>query len=69
MKKHIAQILAFLLSLCMVQAMAEVAAIDAKVVRINKYGHAKLDITEADFTEAGFDLGDIVTVTSGNYTA
>ena len=68
MKKHIAQILVFLLSLCMVPAMAEVVTIDARVVRINKYGHAKLDITEADFTGAGFDLGDTVTVTSGSYT-
>ena len=68
MKKHIARILVFLLSLCIVPAMAEAANIDAQVVEINEYGHAKLDITEADFTGAGFDLGDIVTVTCGSYT-
>jgi len=68
MKKHIARILVFLLSLYMVPAMAEAAAIDAQVVGISEYGHAKLDITEADFNGAGFDLGDIVTVTCGNYT-
>lgn len=68
MKKHIACFLVFLLVLWMVPTMAEVAAMDAKVVGINEYGHAKLDITEADFTGAGFDLGDIVTVTCGSYT-
>ena len=67
MKKQIALILVFLLSLCMVPTMAEAAAIDARVVEINEYGHAQLDITKADFTGAGFDLGDIVTVTCGSY--
>lgn len=68
MKKHIALILVLLLSLCMLPTMAEVPAIGAKVVEINEYGHARLDITEADFNRAGFDLGDIVTVTCGSYT-
>lgn len=68
MKKPIALILVFLLALWMVPAVAEVAAIDAVVVGINEYGHAKLDITEADFTAAGFDLGDVVTVTCGSYS-
>lgn len=68
MKRRITWILVFLLSLGMLPSMAEVPTIDAKVVRINEYGHAKLDITEADFTRAGFELGDIVTVTCGGYT-
>ena len=67
MKKLSALILVFLLILCIVPAMAEVPTVDAKVTRINKYGHAQLDITEAEFTRAGFDLGDIVTVTCGSY--
>ena len=61
-------LLVFLLALCVIPAMAEAVSISCKVVRINEYGHAKLDITEADFRKAGFELGDIVTVTSGSYT-
>lgn len=68
MKKYTALILVFLLSLCWVPAMAEAAAIGARVVGIDKYGQAQLNITQADFTGAGFDLGDIVTVTCGSYT-
>lgn len=67
MKKMIALFLVFLLTLSVVPAMAEGPAMDARVVGINEYGHAKLDITEADFSRAGFDLGDIVTVTCGSY--
>ena len=67
MKKHIAIILAFLLTVMTASGIAEATAIDATVVRINEYGHARLDITEADFSKAGFDLGDIVTVTCGSY--
>jgi hypothetical protein len=68
MKRLLCAILVFLLVLGMVPAMAEAVAISCKVVRINEYGHAKLDITEADLIKAGFALGDIVTVTSGSYT-
>ena len=67
MKKLSALILVFLLTLGIVPAMAEAPAIDARVVRINEYGHANLDITEAEFARAGFELGDIVTVTCGSY--
>ena len=67
-KKHIAFFLAFLLSVLLVSGTAEVPAIGAVAVQINEYGEAKLDITEADFIGAGFSLGDIVTVTCGNYT-
>ena len=68
MKRFLCTVLAFLLILCAVPVTAEAVAISGKVVRINEYGHAKLDITEADFTGAGFALGDIVTVTGGSYT-
>ena len=67
-KKHIALILVFLLSLCRVPTMAEANTISASIVGIDKYGHAQLDITKAEFTRAGFDLGDIVTVTCGSFT-
>ncbi len=39
-----------------------------KVTEIEKYGHALLDITIADFENAGFALGDVVTVTAGTYS-
>ena len=68
MKRFFCVLLVFLLALCVIPAMAEAVSISCKVVRINGYGHAKLDITEADFRKAGFELGDIVTVTSGSYT-
>ena len=68
MKKSIPLFLVLLLTLSVVLAMVEGPAIDARVVGINEYGHATLDITEADFSRAGFDLGDIVTVTCGSYS-
>ena len=68
MKRFLCAVLVFLLLLGAVPVMAEAVAITGKVVKINEYGHAKLDITEADFTGAGFALGDIVTVTGGGYT-
>ena len=39
------------------------------VTEIEKYGHAVLDVTIADFEALGFTLGDVVTVTAGDYTA
>ena len=41
--------------------------IQANVIKIEKYGHAVLDITTADFIAAGYDLGDIVCVNFGTY--
>ena len=41
--------------------------IQANVIKIEKYGHAVLDITTADFIAAGYDLGDIVCVSFGTY--
>lgn len=68
MKRLLCAVLACLLVFCTYPAMAEAVTIRCKVDRINEYGHAKLDITEADFTGAGFALGDVVTVTAGSYT-
>ena len=68
MKKHVAHVLVFLLSLMMFSGMAEAAYIGAMITGIDTYGQAWLDITEADFHGAGFDLGDVVTVTCGSYT-
>ena len=39
------------------------------VTEIEKYGHAVLDVTITDFEALGFTLGDVVTVTAGDYTA
>ena len=41
--------------------------IKGKVEQIEKYGHARLDISIDDFNNAGFALGDIVTVSAGSY--
>ena len=39
------------------------------VTEIEKYGHAVLDVKITDFEALGFTLGDVVTVTAGDYTA
>lgn len=36
--------------------------VQATVIKIEKYGHAVLDVTTADFIAAGYNLGDIVCV-------
>ena len=41
--------------------------VNATVIEIEKYGHAVLDITTADFTDTGYDLGDIVCVSFDSY--
>ncbi len=42
--------------------------VQGDVIEVEKYGHAVLDITVEDFLEAGFALGDIVTVEAGSYS-
>lgn len=42
-------------------------AVSATVIEIEKYGHAVLDITTADFTDIGYELGDIVSVRFDSY--
>lgn len=45
----------------------EVKSIQATVIEIEKYGHAVLDITTADFTGNGYELGDVVSVQFGSF--
>ena len=51
------------------RSLSDSLAVSAKVTEIEKYGHAVLDETIADFNAKGFELGDIVTVTAGDYSA
>ncbi|MBR4501154.1 MAG: tyrosine-protein phosphatase [Clostridia bacterium] len=46
-------------------AAVEEATVTGRVTEIEKYGHALLDISIADFASAGFELGDVVTVEAG----
>lgn len=41
--------------------------VQATVIEIEKYGHAVLDITTADFMEFGYDLGDVISLSIGEY--
>ena len=41
--------------------------VQASVIEIEKYGHAVLDLTTADFTGSGYALGDVVCVRFGSY--
>ena len=68
MKKLISLILACLLAFAALPVWAEEVSVSGKVTEIEKYGHALLDIAIEDFNNAGFALGDIVTVTAGSYT-
>ena len=68
MKRLLSLILVSLLLLAMVPAGAKEITVSGKVAEIEKYGHALLDIAIEDFNGAGFELGDIVTVTAGSYT-
>ncbi len=47
----------------------KIEAVHASVIEIEKYGHAVLDISTADFIGIGYALGDIVSVRSGSYEA
>lgn len=68
MKKLFSFLLACALVLTLVPSGAESVSVTGKVAEIEKYGHALLDITIEDFTSAGFDLGDVVTVSAGSFT-
>ena len=46
---------------------SEVSSIQTTVIEIEKYGHAVLDITTADFTALGYALGDIVHIRFGSH--
>ena len=47
------------------RSMDESMTVQATIIEIEKYGHAVLDITTADFAAAGYELGDIVCVRFG----
>ena len=47
----------------------EVNSVQATVIEIEKYGHAVLDITTADFVSKGFELGDVVGVRFGSFAS
>ena len=68
MKRFLSVVLACLLIVAAIPVMAEEAVVSGAVAEIEKYGHARLDITIEDFERAGFALGDIVTVSVGSYT-
>ena len=64
------RLLALILSLCLAAALAgaeEAPAVTARVLEVEKYGHALLDMTIEDFEAAGFALGDVVTVAAGSF--
>jgi len=70
MKKGIALALCMLLMIACLGCAAEdeTVSVTGHVTEIEKYGHALLDITIEDFTNAGFELGDVITVSAGTYT-
>ena len=70
MKKILSLVLVCLMvvSLALSVAVAEGVSVTGKVIEVEKYGHAKLDVTIEDFNAAGFTLGDVVTVVAGTYT-
>ena len=68
------KLLSLLLCCCLLMgtlavSFAEDAAVtvNGKVTQIEKYGHALLDVSIADFLAAGFTLGDVVTVKAGTF--
>ena len=62
-------VMLFSLSACHPKETApgQTGAVRATVIEIEKYGHAVLDLTTADFSAAGYELGDIVSVAFDSY--
>ena len=46
----------------------ELPVVTGRIIGIEEYGHAVLDVSIEDFNHAGFALGDIVTVSAGSYS-
>ncbi len=67
MKKLLSVALCLALMLACLPALGEDVSVTGKVTEVEKYGHALLDVTIADFTDLGFELGDIVTVKAGTF--
>ena len=72
-KKHISILVVcvMLLGLCACaptdNSAGETTLIQATVIEIEKYGHAVLDITTADFMDHGYEFGDVVSVQFGSF--
>lgn len=63
-------IIAFSLSACSSESEAErEEPVTGSVIEIEDFGHAQLDITIEEFTDAGYELGDVVTVTFEDHEA
>ncbi len=67
MKKLVSLLVCCALLCACVSVFAENPAVTGKVTEIEKYGHARLDVTVEAFAAAGFELGDIVTVKAGTF--
>ena len=67
MKRIVALLLCLSLLCCLIPALCEAAVLTGKVVKINKYGNAILDITTEAMDNAGIALGDVVTVTVNDF--
>ena len=75
MKKAIRRCIAILIACVIVmqltscspkeQEVDKTMTVQATVIEIEKYGHAVLDITTADFVATGYELGDVVCVRLG----
>lgn len=68
MKERIIVGIMLLFVLTFTAACGQDTEITGKVIDVEKYGHVVLDITTEEFGQAGFELGDIVTVNAGTYT-
>jgi len=68
MTKRILSLLLVIMMALPMLACAEAVTVTGKVTEIEKYGHALLDTTIADFLAAGFELGDEITVKAGTFT-
>ena len=67
MKKIVSLLLCCAILCSFVSAFAETPSVTGKVIEVEKYGHARLDVTIEAFAAAGFELGDIVTVKAGTF--
>lgn len=65
---HVSRFGSLLLAIvvCFQLAYANNAEIEANVTSVNHYGNLNLDITSAQMTEAGFEIGDVVSVEGGS---
>ena len=70
-RKSVAMLLlcVMLLPLCACASKDKTEAVSVTVIEIEKYGHAVLNISTADFAARGYEPGDIVSVRFGSYKA